>query len=81
MLRSATVLRQRMRQAAETLGEVEVLGPAPAPVVKVDNRYRYRLLWVGKNDSATRSALAGLLKEFAADGKNRGVSAFIDCNE
>ena len=81
VLRSATVLRQRMRQAAETLGEVEVLGPAPAPVVKVDNRYRYRLLWVGKNDSATRSALAGLLKEFAADGKNRGVSAFIDCNE
>ena len=32
----------------------QVLGPAPAPVVKVNNRYRYRLTVVGQNERTAR---------------------------
>ena len=59
---------------------IEVLGPAPAPVLKVNNRYRYRVLLVGKNDKATRDRISWLLKEFAKDRANRGLNLFVDCN-
>ena len=46
VLRAAAELRDAMRTAVQYHSlsnmEVEILGPAPAPVVKVNNRYRYR---------------------------------------
>lgn len=60
--------------------EPEVLGPAPAPVVKVNNRFRYRCTLVGKNDKATREMLAWLQKDFAKDSANRGMNLFVDHN-
>ena len=59
---------------------VEVVGPAPAPVLKVNNRYRYRLFWIGKNDHQTREILAHYLKAFHSQKENKGLSLFIDCN-
>ena len=61
-------------------GAPEVLGPAPAPVMKLNNRYRYRCLLVGKNDKPTREAVSWLLKWFAGDRANRGMNLFVDCN-
>ncbi|MBQ9349147.1 MAG: hypothetical protein IJT94_17715, partial [Oscillibacter sp.] len=61
-------------------GEPEVLGPAPAPILKVNNRYRYRVTLVGRNDHTTREALGWLLKEFARDRENRGLNLYVDCN-
>ena len=58
----------------------EILGPAPAPVVKVNNRFRYRCTLVGKNDKATREMLAWLQKDFAKDSANRGMNLFVDHN-
>ncbi|MCI2058753.1 MAG: primosomal protein N' [Oscillibacter sp.] len=60
--------------------EPEVLGPAPAPVVKVNNRFRYRVLLVGKNSRAARECISRTLKEFAVRRENRGLSIFADCN-
>ena len=62
VLRAAAGLRDAMRGAVRyptpsNMG-TEILGPAPAPVVKVNNRYRYRVFWVGKNDHATREILS-----------------------
>jgi primosomal protein N' (replication factor Y) len=58
----------------------EVLGPAAAPVLKVNNRFRYRVLLVGKNDKATRDRVDWLLKDFANNRANRGLNIFVDCN-
>ena len=84
VLRAAVSVRETLRQlcrrpelAAE---EPEVLGPAPAPVVKVNNRFRYRCTLVGKNDTATREMLAWLQKDFAKDSANRGMNLFVDHN-
>ncbi|MCI7712162.1 MAG: primosomal protein N', partial [Clostridiales bacterium] len=76
VLRAAAGARERLRQVFP--GE-EVLGPAPAPVLKLNNRFRYRLLLVGKNDKATRDRISWLLKEFANDRANRGLNIFVDC--
>lgn len=84
VLRAAAGLRERLRGfcAAPELAESrpEVLGPAPAPVLKLNNRYRYRVLLVGKNDSSTRRQLSLVLKEFSSSRENRGLHIFVDCN-
>ena len=73
-------LRQLCRRPELAAWEPEVLGPAPAPVVKVNNRFRYRCTLVGKNDKATREMLAWLQKDFAKDSANRGMNLFVDHN-
>lgn len=84
VLRAAAGVRETLRRvcAAPELAESqpEVLGPAPAPVLKLNNRYRYRCLLVGRNDRATRDRVSWLLKEFANDRANRGLNIFVDCN-
>ncbi len=84
VLRAAVRLRDGMRQAlsypsAANL-QTELLGPAPAPVLKVNNRYRYRLFWVGRNDHATREIIAYYVRAFHQKKENRGMNLFVDCN-
>ena len=57
-----------------------VLGPAPCPVPKINYNYRYRLTLRCRPSRQLRMLLAHLLREFAKDGSNRGVSAFADVN-
>ena len=84
VLRAAVSVRETLRQLCRrpelAAGEPEVLGPATAPVVKVNNRFRYRCTLVGKNDKATREMLAWLQKDFAKDNANRGMNLFVDHN-
>ncbi len=58
----------------------QVLGPAPCPVPKINYNYRYRLTLRCKMTTPLRRLLAHLLRQFAQDKENRGVSAFIDVN-
>nr|WP_325212258.1 primosomal protein N' [uncultured Oscillibacter sp.] len=77
VLRAAIGIRDQLRKR---FGDGEVLGPAPAPVLKVNNRYRYRVLLVGKNNKETREEIGGLLRAFAGNGANRGFNLFAECN-
>lgn len=84
VLRAAVQLRDGMRQALQYPSvanlQTELLGPAPAPILKVNNRYRYRLFWVGRNDHATREILAYYIRAFHQKKENRGMNLFVDCN-
>ena len=82
VLRAAVGVRETLRNLCtdSQLSGSEVLGPAPAPVLKVNNRYRYRILLVGKNEKALRDRISWLLKEFANDHAHRGLNIFVDCN-
>jgi len=77
VLRAALGVRDLLRRR---FGDNEVLGPAPAPILKVNNRYRYRVLLMGKNDKETREAVSGLLRAFAGNSANRGFNIFAECN-
>ena len=57
----------------------EILGPSPAPVVKVNNAYRYRLEILGSGKQL-RQRLAACLKVFLRNKENRGVTAYLDIN-
>ena len=84
VLRAAIGVREALRQICRlpelAADEPEVLGPAPAPVLKVNNRYRYRILLIGRNNRQTREQVSWLLKRFAGDRANRGTNLFVDCN-
>ena len=60
--------------------KVRVLGPAPAAVAKVNNRFYYRLTMSCANTRPVRQLLAYLLREFAKDSRSKGVHAFADVN-
>ena len=57
-----------------------VLGPAPCAVPKINYNFRYRLTLKCKMTRPLRQLLAHMLRQFAKDGANRGVSAFADIN-
>ena len=77
--RACQLLRDSLVRVAKDY-ELEVLGPAPAPILKVNDRYRYRLTLIGHNDKTTRELLSAYMKEFARRGENRGMHIYTDCN-
>ncbi len=57
-----------------------LLGPAPAAVAKVNDRYRYRLVLNTRNTKEVRLLVAHLLRQAQADKGNRGVALFAELN-
>ena len=85
VLRASALLRDAMRAALQKdsayAGEpIQIVGPAPAPVIKVNNRYRYHLYLVAKNNKTVRGFIAYYIKAFSASGENRALNIFVHCN-
>ena len=60
--------------------DLEILGPAPAPIVKLNNRYRYRVTVIGKNDKILRDLLSAFMREFARRKEHKNMGIYTDCN-
>jgi primosomal protein N' (replication factor Y) len=71
----AAKLRESQARAPNYLEQIEVLGPAPAPIEKLRNRYRWQLLLKGKQ-SHTLLEFAGQARRFAP--RSRHVRLHID---
>jgi primosomal protein N' (replication factor Y) len=71
-------LRNTLEGYLRDLPDVKILGPAPAAVSKINNRYRYRISLLCENSRRVRETIAHSAREFARDGKNRGVSVYAD---
>jgi len=81
VLRACTKLRVGLERGLKELGEdTRVLGPAPAVITKVNNRYRYRLTLSGPSTPGQRHLVSHLLRAVHQDKENKGVSAFADIN-
>ncbi len=84
VLRGAAKFRDSLaaclRQPEYQSFAASVLGPAPCVVPKINYNYRYRLTLRCKLNKQLRELLAHILRQFALDKTNRGVSAFADTN-
>lgn len=80
VLRCCVRLRQALEAQLRFVGNWQVLGPAPAAVAKVNNRYRYRLTLTGQNTKEARAVIAHLLRAAHQEKENRGVSVYADLN-
>ncbi len=86
----STVLRTCMRLRRSLEGwlaqppfrdwELTVLGPAPASVAKINDRYRYRLTLAAQNTKEIRAMVAHLVRCAQTDKENKGVSVSADVN-
>ncbi len=84
VLRGAAKFRDSLlaclRMPAYTSENCTVLGPAPCPVPKINYNYRYQLTLRCRMTKQLRHLLAHLLRQFAQDRINRGVSGFVNVN-
>ncbi len=74
-------LEQFQRQQANTEWNAMVFGPAPAGILKINNRYRYQVTLNHKNTKETRAYLANLLRLAQADPATKGVFIVADINQ
>jgi primosomal protein N' (replication factor Y) len=71
----AQSLREQLARKAKWREHIEVLGPAPAPILKLRNRYRWQLLLKGKH-SAALLELAGQARGLLP--RSRASRLYID---
>ena len=80
LVRLREALGSALRQAPYNKIQCRLLGPAPAPVAKLNDRYRFRLVLSTQNTRMVRQLMAHLLRQAQADRKNRGVALSADLN-
>lgn len=81
VLRCCTGVRQALEEGLRRLGgEWQLLGPAPAAVAKVNERYRYCITVLCRNSRPLRELVAHLLRQAQQNKENRGISVFADLN-
>lgn len=85
VLRASALLRDAMRAALQkdrtyAGAEIQIVGPAPAPVIKVKDRYRYHIYLIAENNKTVRGFIAYYIKAFSTSGENRGLNVFVNCN-
>ncbi len=75
---------QRLRRAlAGYLSDIEdlsILGPAPASVARVNNRYRYRILLSCKTSRRIRDTAAHVERAFFKDREFKGLHVYADAD-
>ena len=79
-LRFRQALGQALRDPRWAETRVVIMGPAPASVVRVMNRYHYQLTLLAKNSRPLRDLLASLLKWFSKEKINAHITACVDVN-
>ena len=80
VVRCCAFVRDQLREMLKNIDGLRVLGPAPLPVVRVNNRFRYRVTVSGANGGAVRSAIARMLIYCNTAKEFRGVSLYADLN-
>ena len=76
--RCCRIIRQRLDALLEMKASAAVLGPAPLAVVKVNNRYRYRVMVYGGANGGLRALLASVVMEFCRDKRFADLAIFAD---
>lgn len=81
VLRCCYRLRKTLEPELERIGGPwQLLGPAPAAVAKVNNRYRYQLTISVQNSRQVRALVSYTVRAARQDKENRRVSVFADLN-
>ncbi|MBP3484483.1 MAG: primosomal protein N' [Oscillospiraceae bacterium] len=80
VLKCCSDIRRILAASVRSRPDVSILGPAPLAVVKVNNRYRYRVNLSCRADKEIRELVSAVLIKLNSSGKYKGVSIFADNN-
>lgn len=78
VLRCCVQIRDMLLSAMQMQPDARILGPAPLPVLRVNNRYRYSVTLACQDDRDTRAILADIVIHCNTNKEFRGVSVFAD---
>ena len=76
----ARALWERLEQTGLRRDVADLLGPAPAPIAKINNKFRFRLTLLCANSKSLRLVLSELVREFSKAKETRGVGIYVDVN-
>ena len=77
-LRCVTELKSALRNAVKSWPEAHILGPAPAGVLRVNDRFRYRVMLCCKPSGDARKLIAAALRQYSADKRYRNLVLYGD---
>jgi len=80
VINSSLKLKNSLQSYFRGTPDIKLLGPAPAIVSKVSNKYRYRLLVNCVSSKKVRETIAHTIRTFMHDSLNRGVTVFADAD-
>ncbi len=60
--------------------KAKLLGPAPAAIVRVNGKYRYKMSVYAENSKRTRELVSRLIRDFLCDKQNKTLSIIPDIN-
>ncbi|MBQ8974808.1 MAG: primosomal protein N', partial [Oscillospiraceae bacterium] len=78
VLRMCAKLRASLKNYLSDVSDLEILGPAQAPILRINNRYRYRIMISCRNTQRIRDTLSHIVRQAARDSTCRGVSVYVD---
>ena len=80
VLKSCERIRALLLHALRDMQQVDVLGPAPFPVVKAAGRFRYKLTLRSAGETPMRGIVTKLLNYCNREPEFRGISVYADRN-
>ena len=78
VLRCCAAVRDMLHSGTKLRSDVSILGPAPLAVVKVNNRFRYRVNISCRADSEIRRLISAIIIKCSTDNQFRGVAVYAD---
>jgi primosomal protein N' (replication factor Y) len=78
VLRGCTILRRLLEDYLRDEPDACLLGPAPASVTKINNRYRYRITLSCQANKRIRMTVAHVIRTFAKDKACRNIAVYAD---
>lgn len=80
VLKCASRVRAELLAASAGTPGSRVLGPAPLSILRVNNKYRYRVTLCAAPGSGLRREVADTIIRLSAERELRGVSIYADTN-
>jgi len=80
VVRCGRYIRSFFDTVLKNRNDVIILGPAPLPVVRINNRYRYRVNISCTDEKEMRGLISRIVMECSCDRRFKGVSVYADAN-
>ena len=75
-LRCVTELKNALTASAAVIPGLRILGPSPAGVLRVNDRFRYRVLLNGVPSKELRALTANAIRQFSTDRRYAALTVF-----
>ena len=78
VLRVCTTVKQALSHYLKDQDGIKLLGPAPAPITRVNNRFHYRVTVACKESKLVLDTISHVIRQVSRDKGSRGVLIYAD---